>query len=103
VPDIAASGRPQENWITGRAGTVLSTPELAELDTYIAKSEYLADLAIECGFQDLAASIKQDLHATKAWRDLIADALTRAKSLREPPAGGARVKCDGISRAVPRA
>jgi hypothetical protein len=57
VPDIAASGRPQENRITGRAGTVLSTPELAELDTYIAKSEYLADLAIECGFQDLAASV----------------------------------------------
>jgi hypothetical protein len=50
VPDIAASGRPQENRITGRAGTLLSTPELAELETYIAKSEYLADLAIECGF-----------------------------------------------------
>jgi len=59
--------------------------EIRELDAVIAEAERLLKLAVECGFGDLAKMIERDLRDTKAWRDMVAEALNRAPAARESP------------------
>jgi hypothetical protein len=58
----------------------MSKPDLVEIDELIAKAERLHALAIEWAFKIWRRALSGDLASTKAWCDLVADALKRARS-----------------------